>query len=602
MIRAAIGNGAKEGWAVGVSERRCAADSGAFGRVGRVLSTIAILGLSLSLVTAPAASASPVRHDARSSPARARALADYRRVRALQRHGQHERRGGVPRARTAVVGGTLASIEEVPWQVAIFGEFEVGGLQFSSLCGGSIIDLSHVLTAGHCAVNPATGLPLSAASFDVVAGASIITPKGIKEGPTVQARFVGGVRVHPDFDYAAGPPDDVAVLTLAEPLKASSAVQSIGLPTSTASPAEGTDAVLSGYGEENPITEELNEKLYSLPTVLGFPRECGGEADALILCGSSSGGSACSGDNGGGVVAGHTLIGVIDTVEFSGGELCSHGAIDGFVNVAAPEIHDFIEGSEDPPLAPRGGGVAIEGVPEAGYTLSCEPGGWSHDPSFSYAFINSADQQVLQRGSLSTYALSAADVGRTIFCEVEASNAGGTGVARTGPLPPVKAAPPSGGGSSSGGDSTASSLTASSTATGGVLGSTSTSISSAQIATLLERELTPGGNAAKVATLLKTGGFTITFKALEAGTAVIDRYQVPPAATLAKKSKAKPILVASGRATFSAAGTAKIEIKLTAAGKHLLKSNKRLKLTAKGIFTPTGKRTVIATKAFVVGG
>ena len=381
-------------------------------------------------------------------------------------------------------------------------------------------------------------------------------------------------------------------------------MQSIGLPTSTASPAEGTDAVLSGYGEENPITEELNEKLYSLPTVLGFPRECGGEADALILCGTSSGGSACSGDSGGGVVAGHTLIGVIDTVEFSGGELCGHGAIDGFVNLAAPEIHDFIEGSETPPLAPRGGGVGIYGVLTVGHSLSCEPGSWSHGPSFSYTFINSPDQQVLQYGSLPTYALSGADVGRTILCEVEASNAGGTGIARTGALAPVKAAPPSGGGSSTGGggSSTGSSSTGSSTASSGVLGSTTSNISSAQIASLLAHELTLGGNAAKIATLLKSSGFTVTFKALEAGTAVIDWYQLPAGATLAKKGKAKSILVAAGRATFSAAGTAKIKIKLTAAGKHILETTRSVKLTAKGTFTPTNKTPVSATKAFVVRG
>ena len=92
--------------------------------------------------------------------------------------------------------------------------------------------------------------------------------------------------------------------------------------------------------------------------------------------------------------------------------------------------------------------------------------------------------------------------------------------------------------------------------------------------------------------MLKAGGLTITFKALEAGTAVIGWYQLPPGAKLARK--AKPVLVASGHATFEAAGTLKIEIKLTPAGKRLLKHARILKLTAKGVFTPSGEPPVSA--------
>ena len=148
-----------------------------------------------------------------------------------------------------------------------------------------------------------------------------------------------------------------------------------------------------------------------------------------------------------------------------------------------------------------------------------------------------------------------------------------------------------GGGGSSGGGSSGG---------GGVLGGRTVVVSSAQVATLLAGELTPSGKAAKIAALLKGGGFTVVFKALEAGTAVINWYQVPPGAKLAKKAKPKPVLVATGRRTFSAAGTATIKIKLTAAGKRLLKHAKKLKLTAKGTFTPTGKAPITATRTFVL--
>jgi hypothetical protein len=136
--------------------------------------------------------------------------------------------------------------------------------------------------------------------------------------------------------------------------------------------------------------------------------------------------------------------------------------------------------------------------------------------------------------------------------------------------------------------------------TGGVLGTTENSIGAAQIKASLLHQLTPSGKGAKIASLVNEGGFTLRFKALEAGSATIQWYEVPPGAILSKKSKAKPVLVASGRATFAAAATEKLKIKLTSAGKTMLKRARTLKLTAKGSFTPAGKNAVVVTKAFVL--
>jgi virginiamycin B lyase len=135
---------------------------------------------------------------------------------------------------------------------------------------------------------------------------------------------------------------------------------------------------------------------------------------------------------------------------------------------------------------------------------------------------------------------------------------------------------------------------------GGVLGTQTAFVSSARIAALLAGELTPSGKAAKIAALLKDGGFGIRFKALEAGTAVIDWYEVPAGAKLAKKAKPKPVLIGAGQHTFAAAGTATIKIKLTVVGKNLLRHAKQLRLTAKGTFTPAGEAKISTTKTFVL--
>ena len=53
-------------------------------------------------------------------------------------------------------------------------------------------------------------------------------------------------------------------------------------------------------------------------------------------------------------------------------------------------------------------------------------------------------------------------------------------------------------------------------------------------------------------------------------------------------TKTMPVVVAKLSVVFHTAGKAKVTLKLTPAGKRLLKHSKRLKLTAKGTFTPTG--------------
>jgi subtilase family serine protease len=138
------------------------------------------------------------------------------------------------------------------------------------------------------------------------------------------------------------------------------------------------------------------------------------------------------------------------------------------------------------------------------------------------------------------------------------------------------------------------------TATASPPDTTTAAIASTQLKALLLANLTPSPKTAKTASLLKTGGYSLTFKAPEAGMLTIAWYELPPGAKLAKKAKPKPILVATGQVKFSATGTKALELKLTAAGKALLKRSEQLELTAKGTFTPNGKAAVSATKPFAL--
>ncbi len=100
--------------------------------------------------------------------------------------------------------------------------------------------------------------------------------------------------------------------------------------------------------------------------------------------------------------------------------------------------------------------------------------------------------------------------------------------------------------------------------------------------------------------LLKHGGFALKLSALEAGSATVDWFELPPGAKLARHAKPKPILVAAGHLSFAAAGTGVLKLKLTSAGKKLLKHAKRVKLTAQGTFTPTGAAAVKTTRPFLL--
>ncbi len=114
----------------------------------------------------------------------------------------------------------------------------------------------------------------------------------------------------------------------------------------------------------------------------------------------------------------------------------------------------------------------------------------------------------------------------------------------------------------------------------------------------LDKAIAPTGRSARLAALLKTGRFTRSFASPAAGTLVIDWYTIPKS-THARKH-AKPLLIATGKAIFAAAGTKHIIIKLTRKGTQLIKNAKSIKLTAKGTFTPTGKPAVTALRTFTL--
>lgn len=255
----------------------------------------------------------------------------------------------------------------------------------------------------------------------------------------------------------------------------------------------------------------------------------------------------------------------------------------------------YTSGAPSPPSnnsLPTISGSAIEGQ-----TLTEAHGAWANGPtSYSYQWedcnSSGASCVTITGESGQTHVLTARDVAHTIRVQETASNAAGSGppAISTQTVPVLAASSTGGGGGSPAGGGRGSPT--------GVAGA---SVSLAQIAAGLARQITPTGKTARIGSLLQRGGFSFAFTALAAGVAIVDWYQLPPGAHLAKKRKPTPLLVAAGRLTFRTAGRAKMTVKLTAAGKHLLKNAKRLSLTGKATFTPTHRTAVTRYKTFTLG-
>ncbi len=224
-----------------------------------------------------------------------------------------------------------------------------------------------------------------------------------------------------------------------------------------------------------------------------------------------------------------------------------------------------VQAASVPPAPSNQSPPVVTGTTTVGQSLSASTGTWSGTPPLSYLYQwqrCAPGCSNIAGATGSSYTLTGAELGASVRVVVAATNAAGVGLGVSSQVGPVLP-------------------------------------SAAQLRGSLAGQLVPGGKAARIGAILKAGGYKSTFNALTAGVVQIGWYLVPQGAHLtATKHKPKPVLVASGRVSFPKAGSGKLRLKLTGAGKRLLKHSRTLKLTAKGTFTPTGKTGVRATKTF----
>ncbi|CAM2890091.1 serine protease [Saccharomonospora xinjiangensis] len=194
-----------------------------------------------------------------------------------------------------IVGGDAVSIKDYPYAAFLV---DGRGKQF---CGGTVVSSTRVLTAAHCAV------AVDESDLGVVVGRERIASSAGDEVSVADVWVAPGYR-----DPLSG--DDIAVLTLSEPVSVSPA----RLPRSSDEHLykPGTMATVVGWGrlfENGPKPGTL----HAADVPLVSDSECAAtfrsfDADTMVCAGYDSGGvDACQGDSGGPLLVKGTVIGIV---------------------------------------------------------------------------------------------------------------------------------------------------------------------------------------------------------------------------------------------------------------------------------------------------
>jgi hypothetical protein len=361
-----------------------------------------------------------------------------------------------------IVGGSQIQVSRAPWQVLIEVRTTTPQGTAIGLCGGSLVDDRHVVTAAHCTFDGDNQPKNDLTEYTVYSGLSDRSdlPAG-DPGDNVQQRTgpqIASVDRHPNYvspgdrGTVAEFANDVAVITLAAPLAVDgTTTRPIALPAAGPNPGAGTNVFVSGFGLQEDGTGNPNATpnghLYGLDTALvdAAAGNAAGPYNALYLVTQSTNGSTCSGDSGGGLVQGETLVGVV-----SSGARCGVGELGNFTALTAGEnltfLRNVIANEANPiPRAPIGGTeitVRAPASPQVGDSFVCTAGAWTNSPTLTYAFVDAVSGTLLQNGPSGTYTATAGDVGRRVSCRVTAATPGGVGVSLpTQAAPAIRALP-----------------------------------------------------------------------------------------------------------------------------------------------------------------
>ena len=237
----------------------------------------------------------------------------------------------------------------------------------------------------------------------------------------------------------------------------------------------------------------------------------------------------------------------------------------------------------------------ITGQAQAGKTLTEAHGGWipNKPASFTYQWQDcdgsGANCSAIAGATSQTYTATNADVGHTLRVQESAVSSGvSSSPANSKATGVVTSAPAgTGGGSNGGGSNGGGSNGGGTTGNNGGSGGTVT-LSASKIRGLLRNVLALHGKAGTIRGVLNHAGYSFSFTAPSAGRLVLNWYSAP--------QHGRKVLVATVTLVFHSSGKATAKIVLNDKGRRLLSGMRRMKLTAKGTFTPAGHGAISASR------
>ncbi|BFZ13000.1 hypothetical protein BsWGS_16039 [Bradybaena similaris] len=199
-----------------------------------------------------------------------------------------------------IIGGTEAEPCEFPWLVMIYDQ------RLGSLCGGTIIDDRHILTAAHCikTQNPRTKIVRTARANEllVFSGSSTMPLNGTDVDGLVR-NIVTQVIIHENFNHTSLE-NDIAILTLSSPIQFGSCQKPICMVDGSKSPHQASNCRTMGWGvTSNGPSAEASSQLQYVGVPVVSDASCravyGTLSSGNTFCAGSDGRDSCQGDSGG---------------------------------------------------------------------------------------------------------------------------------------------------------------------------------------------------------------------------------------------------------------------------------------------------------------
>lgn len=223
-----------------------------------------------------------------------------------------------------IIGGTTTTISTAPYMAQLWYYDDKGTTDesddFGFFCGGSVVSPTKILTASHCVKG------YNWAKYGAVVTSATVLPTTDADNNTDlhggQATAVLRQWNHPSYN-ATTIDNDVAVLTLAAPVKATPIRLTTNTDTTSYTGTAAKTAKVYGWGRTSSTTQDISETLKTASLPIQSDATCAGAYGSLYIkghnvcagepaTGSDTGTTAiCNGDSGGPLVVAGRIVGVV---------------------------------------------------------------------------------------------------------------------------------------------------------------------------------------------------------------------------------------------------------------------------------------------------